>query len=55
LACDLAIIDEAARIPDDFWISFHQRAAFETSEFFLISTINEETPASHRFYRLLID
>lgn len=55
IACDLAIIDEAARIPDDFWTSFHQRAAFETKSFFLISTINEETPADHWFYKLLID
>lgn len=55
IACDLAIIDEAARIPDDFWTSFHQRAAFETKSFFLISTINEETPAEHWFYKLLID
>lgn len=55
LACDLAIIDEAARIPNDFWISFHQRAAFETSDFFLISTINEETPADHWFYEMLIE
>lgn len=55
LACDLAIIDEAARIPDRFWISFHQRAAFETQEFLITSTINEETPVDHWFYQLLID
>ena len=55
LACDLAIIDEAARIPDEFWTSFHQRAAFETAEFFIVSTINKETPADHWFYKLLID
>lgn len=55
IASDVAIIDEAARIPDDFWVSFHQRAVFETQNFFLISTINEETPRDHWFYRLLID
>jgi len=55
LAADLAIIDEAARIPDDFWSSFHQRAAFETQEFFICSTINEETPVDHWFYKLLVD
>jgi len=55
LACDLAIIDEAARIPNKFWISFHQRAAFETQEFYITSTINEETPVDHWFYELLID
>nr|DAV49613.1 MAG TPA: terminase large subunit [Bacteriophage sp.] len=55
IASDVAVIDEAARIPDDFWVSFHQRAAFETQNFFLISTINEETPRDHWFYRLLID
>lgn len=55
LACDLAIIDEAARIPDDFWFSFHQRAWFETAEFYLSSTINEETPVDHWFYQMLID
>lgn len=55
VAADLAIIDEAARIPDSFWQSFHQRAAFETQEFFLISTINKETPADHWFYKLLLE
>lgn len=55
IAADFAIIDEAARIPDSFWISFHQRAAFETDAFFIVSTINKETPADHWFYRLLID
>jgi hypothetical protein len=55
IACDLAIIDEASRIPNEFWTSFHQRAAFETDEFFIVSTINKETPAEHRFYKLLID
>lgn len=55
LACDLAIIDEAARISDQFWISFHQRAAFETQEFYISSTINEETPVDHWFYRLLVE
>jgi hypothetical protein len=55
LACDLAIIDEAARISTDFWTSFHQRAAMETQEFFILSTINEETPVDHWFYRLIID
>jgi len=55
VACDLAIIDEAARIPNQFWISFHQRAAFETQEFFICSTINAETPVDHWFYELLID
>ena len=55
IACDLAIIDEAARIPDAFWTSFHQRAAFETENFFIVSTINKETPADHWFYRLIID
>jgi hypothetical protein len=51
----LAIIDEAARISDQFWISFHQRAAFETQEFYISSTINEETPVDHWFYRLLVE
>lgn len=55
IACDVAIIDEACRIPDSFWSSFHQRAAFETQTFFIISTINEETPRDHWFYKLLID
>ena len=55
IACDFAIIDEAARIPDSFWISFHQRAAFETDTFVIISTINKETPVDHWFYKLLID
>lgn len=55
LACDLALIDEAPRIPNSFWVSFHQRAAFETEEFFMTWTINKETPADHRFYKLLID
>lgn len=55
IAADVAIIDEAARIPDSFWGSFHQRAAFETDTFFVISTINEETPSDHWFYRLLLD
>lgn len=55
VAADLIIIDEAARLPDDFWNSLHQRAAFETQEFFIISTINKETPADHWFYRLIID
>jgi len=55
IAADFAIIDEAARIPDAFWTSFHQRAAFETENFFIISTINEETPVDHWFYKLLID
>ena len=55
IACDVAIIDEACRIPDAFWSSFHQRAAFETDTFFIISTINEETPVDHWFYKLLID
>lgn len=55
IACDFAIIDEAARIPDAFWTSFHQRAAFETDTFVVISTINKETPVDHWFYRLLID
>ena len=55
LACDLAIIDEAARIPNQFWISFHQRAAFETQEFYITSTINAETPVDHWFYEMLID
>jgi len=55
LACDVAIIDESCRIINDFWTSFHQRAAFETDTFFIISTINEETPVDHWFYRMLID
>ena len=55
IACDFAIIDEAARIPDSFWISFHQRAAFETDTFLIVSTINKETPVDHWFYKLLID
>lgn len=55
LACDVAIIDESCRIANDFWTSFHQRAAFETDTFFIISTINEETPVDHWFYRMLID
>lgn len=55
IACDFAIIDEAARIPDSFWISFHQRAAFETDSFLIVSTINKETPVDHWFYKLLID
>lgn len=55
IACDFAIIDEAARIPNSFWISFHQRAAFETDTFLIVSTINKETPVDHWFYRLLID
>lgn len=55
IAADVAVIDEAARIPDSFWSSFHQRAAFETDTFFIISTINEETPSDHWFYKLVID
>lgn len=55
IACDFAIVDEACRIGDAFWASFHQRAAFETECFFIISTINEETPVDHWFYKLLID
>ena len=55
IACDFAIVDEAARIPDSFWISFHQRAAFETDTFLIVTTINKETPVDHWFYRLLID
>lgn len=55
LACDFAIVDEAARIPDSFWTSFHQRAAFETQSFLIITTINRETPKDHWFYKLLID
>ena len=55
LACDLAIVDEAARISNEFWTSFYQRAAFETQEFYLTSTINKETPVDHWFYKLLID
>jgi len=55
IACDFAIIDEAARITNSFWASFHQRAAFETSDFFIVSTINEETPVDHWFYKLLVD
>ena len=55
IACDFAIIDEAARIPDSFWISFHQRAAFETDTFLIVTTINKETPVDHWFYKLLID
>lgn len=55
IACDFAIVDEAARIPDSFWSSFHQRAAFETDTFVLITTINKETPKDHWFYKLLID
>lgn len=54
IACDDAIIDEAARIPDKFWYSFFQRAAFETSSFFIITTANEETPVDHWSYELLI-
>lgn len=55
IACDFAIVDEAARIPDSFWSAFHQRAAFETETFFLVTTINLETPVDHWFYRLLVD
>jgi len=55
IACDFAIVDEACRIIDSFWASFHQRAAFETDSFFVISTINEETPVDHWFYKLLVD
>ncbi len=55
IACDFAIVDEAARIPDSFWISFHQRAAFETDRFLIVTTINKETPVDHWFYRLLIE
>lgn len=55
LACDLAIIDEAARIPNQFWTSFHQRAAFETQEFYITSTINQETPVDHWFYEMIIE
>lgn len=55
IACDTAIVDEAARIPNSFWASFHQRAAFETQTFLIISTINEETPKDHWFYELLVD
>lgn len=54
IACDIAIIDEAARIPNEFWHSFHQRAAFETQKFIIISTINRETQANHWFYELLV-
>lgn len=55
IACDCAIVDEAARISDSFWSAFHQRAAFETDTFFLVTTINLETPVDHWFYKLLID
>lgn len=54
IACDDCIIDEAARIPDKFWTSFYQRAAFETSSFFIITTANEETPVNHWSYKLLL-
>lgn len=54
IACDIAIIDEAARIPNEFWQAFHQRAAFETQKFIIISTINRETQANHWFYELLV-
>lgn len=54
VASDVVIIDEAARIPNEFWISYSQRAIFETERFFLITTINKETPANHWFYELLV-
>lgn len=54
IACDDCIIDEAARIPDKFWTSFYQRAAFETESFFIITTANEETPVNHWSYELLL-
>ncbi len=54
LSCDDAIIDEATRIPNIFRDSFNQRAAFETESIFIVSTANEETPADHWAYSLLL-
>jgi len=55
LACDFAIIDEAAYIPDEFWTLFSQRAIMETESMLIITTISEKTPRDHWFYRLLVD
>lgn len=55
LACDFAVIDEAAYIPDEFWTLFSQRALMETESMFIITTISEKTPRDHWFYSLLID
>jgi hypothetical protein len=37
-----------------FWDSFIQRAIFETESIFVVSTANEETPADHWAYSLLL-
>lgn len=55
LACDFAVIDEAAYIPDEFWTLFSQRALMETESMFIVTTISEKTPRDHWFYSLLID
>jgi len=55
LACDFAVIDEAAYIPDDFWTLFSQRALMETESMFIVTTITKKTPRNHWFYKLLID
>lgn len=55
LACDFAVIDEAAYVPDEFWTLFSQRALMETEHMLIITTISEKTPRDHWFYRLLIE
>lgn len=55
LACDFAVIDEAAYIPNEFWTMFSQRAMMETESMLVITTISEKTPREHWFYSLLID
>ena len=55
LACDFAVIDEAAYIPDEFWTLFSQRALMETEALYIVTTITEKTPRNHWFYQLLID
>jgi len=55
LACDFAVIDEAAYIPNKFWTLFSQRALIETESLYIVTTITEETPRDHWFYSLLID
>jgi len=55
LACDFAVIDEAAYVPDEFWTLFSQRAMMETESMLIITTISEKTPREHWFYKLLIE
>lgn len=55
LACDFWVIDEAAYVADWFWKMFSQRALMESEALLVITTISENTPRDHWFYKLLID